>query len=296
MTTYVSCPVCASSHLQRKLLVTDFTVSKEQFEIWECGNCTLRFTQAVPSVEKIGHYYKSDDYVSHTNTKKGLINQLYHVVRKRTLRQKLKMIQRFCGLQTGNILDLGAGTGAFVNIMNRAGWNVTGLEPDATTRQLALQLQQAELQPIEELFKLPAESYDAITLWHVLEHVHSLHSYLDQLKRLIKPDGKIIIAVPNYTSYDADVYGSNWAAYDVPRHLYHFSPQSMTLLVEKRGWAIQAIKPMWFDSFYVSMLSERYKKGKNNLLKACSVGLISNLKAFINPKKCSSLIYVIGKQ
>jgi 2-polyprenyl-3-methyl-5-hydroxy-6-metoxy-1,4-benzoquinol methylase len=293
--TYASCPVCSSIHLQQKLLVTDFTVSKEQFEIWECRNCTLRFTQAVPPIEKIGDYYKSDDYVSHTNTKKGLVNQLYHVIRKRTLRQKLRLVQRFCSLQTGSILDVGAGTGAFVHTMNKAGWKVTGLEPDATTRQLAFQLQQTELQPIEELFKLPAETYDAITLWHVLEHVHALHSYLDQLKRIIKPNGKIIIAVPNYTSYDAAVYGSNWAAYDVPRHLYHFSPRSMAMLVGAGGWTIQAIKPMWFDSFYVSMLSEQHKTGTNNLLKACFIGWVSNLKAFFNHKKCSSLIYIISK-
>jgi 2-polyprenyl-3-methyl-5-hydroxy-6-metoxy-1,4-benzoquinol methylase len=293
--TYASCPVCASVQLQQKLRATDFTVSKEQFEIWECSNCTLRFTQAVPPIEKIGAYYKSDEYVSHTNTKKGLVNQLYHVIRKHTLRQKLRLVQRFCSLQTGSILDVGAGTGAFVHTMSKAGWKATGLEPDATTRQLAFQLQGTELQPIGELFKLPAETYDAITLWHVLEHVHALHSYLDQLKRLIKPNGKIIVAVPNYTSYDAAAYGSNWAAYDVPRHLYHFSPRSMAMLVEAGGATIETIKPMWFDSFYVSMLSEQYKTGKSNLLRACYIGLVSNLKAFLNTKKCSSLIYIIRK-
>ncbi|MEX0635867.1 MAG: class I SAM-dependent methyltransferase, partial [Ferruginibacter sp.] len=149
--------------------------------------------------------------------------------------------------------------------------------------------------PSSEIFNLPAEQYDAITMWHVLEHVHQLHEYIDQLKKLIKPSGKMVIAVPNYTSDDATHYGKYWAAYDVPRHLYHFSPASMKALMVRHGMRVVQCKPMWFDSFYVSMLSEQYKNGNGNLVAAFFRGLASNITAFSNNEKCSSVIYVIEK-
>jgi hypothetical protein len=151
------------------------------------------------------------------------------------------------------------------------------------------------LQDTAELFSLPAEGYDAITLWHVLEHVHDLHPYLERLKALIKKGGRIFIAVPNYTSYDATVYGAAWAAYDVPRHLYHFSPDAMEGLLTGHGLQLHYSQPMWYDSFYISMLSEKYRNGKGNMPGAIYRGLVSNIKAFVDKSKCSSLIYVIGK-
>jgi SAM-dependent methyltransferase len=148
---------------------------------------------------------------------------------------------------------------------------------------------------MDQFFHLPAESFDAITLWHVLEHVHDLSAYVQQLKSLLKERGKLFIAVPNYTSKDAAIYKESWAAYDVPRHLYHFSPRSMQSLMEKHGLKLLGYKPMWYDSFYISMLSSKYKNGKTNLLASFFNGLSSNLKAMGDVKKCSSVIYVIGK-
>jgi 2-polyprenyl-3-methyl-5-hydroxy-6-metoxy-1,4-benzoquinol methylase len=204
-------------------------------------------------------------------------------------------VQTETGKQQGKILDIGCGTGAFLNTMTLAGWESTGLEPDDAARKKAQELYNINPKPSHEIFNLPHNTYDAITMWHVLEHVHQLHEYITQLKNMLTTNGRIFIAVPNYTSYDAQYYAAHWAAYDVPRHLYHFSLASMKNLVEQHGLTIKKIKPMWFDSFYVSMLSEQYKNGKGNIVKAFFIGFVSNLKTLFNKGKCSSLIYVIGK-
>lgn len=289
------CPVCSSSRIGQVLGAEDYTVSHETFAIWECADCTVRFTQLVPVPEAIGKYYQSDNYISHTDTNKGIVNKLYHYVRRSTLRRKCKMLQQQTGLPTGRLLDIGAGTGAFVHTMQGAGWQVTGLEPDDGTRLRAAELHKVNLLDAGALFGLPDAQFDAITLWHVLEHVHDLHRYFDQFVKLLTAKGVLLIAVPNYTSYDGQWYGSSWAAYDVPRHLYHFSPKSMEHLINLHGLKLRAMKPMWFDSFYISMLSEQYKNGKGNLLKAVWNGLQSNLRAAGDAGKCSSVIYIIEK-
>jgi len=295
MIDYKVCPNCSDSRISNVFCVKDFTVSKEEFEIWECENCSQRFTQNIPCEEEIGKYYQSENYISHTDTSKGLINDLYHKVRKRTLVQKKKLVEKETGKTSGNILDIGAGTGAFLNTMKLANWSFTGLEPDETARKKALELYNINLKKTGEFVSLPNESFDAITMWHVLEHVHDLHEYMEQLKSLIKPTGKIFIAVPNYTSFDAKHYKQFWAAYDVPRHLYHFSPKSMQKLLSIHDLKLDKMKPMWYDSVYVSMLSEQYKTGSSHPANALFFGIISNLKALANTANCSSVIYIISK-
>ncbi|MGN6531557.1 MAG: class I SAM-dependent methyltransferase, partial [Ginsengibacter sp.] len=210
--------------------------------------------------------------------------------------QKKNLIEKMTGKKTGNILDVGAGTGAFLNTMKQASWNGTGLEPDETARKKALELYGLNLFESEKLFSLSAETFVAITLWHVLEHVHELQKYIEQLKNLLSKEGKLFIAVPNYTSGDEKIYGEFWAAYDVPRHLYHFSPKAMETLVNSHGLKIENIKPMWYDSVYVSMLSEKYKTGDSHPARAFINGMISNLEAISDKTKCSSLIYIISKR
>ena len=293
--TYQQCPCCGSTHIAPQLKAIDYTVSKDLFDIWHCNDCTLRFSQNVPDEDSIGPFYQSTSYVSHSDTQEGFINKLYHRVRNFTLNQKRKLIIDATQTTDGNLLDVGAGTGAFSNEMNQSGWQVTGLEPDTTARQVALNKFGLQLDEPEKLFSLPANTFDAITMWHVLEHVHNLHGYLEQYHKILKPNGRLIIAIPNYTSYDAQHYNEYWAAYDVPRHLYHFSPKSMDTLAVLKGFKIEAYKPMWFDSFYVSMLSEKYKTGKDNHPKAVWNGFLSNLKALGNSKLCSSVIYVLAK-
>lgn len=294
MIHYSNCPACHSTSIHTQLRAKDHTVSQKEFEVWHCDSCTLRFTQDVPEQEAIGAYYQSDNYISHSDTKKGLVNRLYHIVRDHTLKTKQKLVQQQTGLTKGKLLDIGCGTGAFLNTMQKAGWQITGLEPDATAREKAASLYNIHPSAPEQLFSLPEGSFNAITMWHVLEHVHNLEGYLAKLQRLLAPGGKLIIAVPNYTSADAAYYGQHWAAYDVPRHLYHFSPASMKQLLGRFGLQLNGIKPMWFDSFYVSMLSEKYKNGKENILGAFWRGLRSNFAATRDHARCSSVIYIAG--
>lgn len=293
---YEHCLCCGSAAINKVFECRDYTVSQEYFEIWECHTCSFRFTQNVPDESSIGVYYKSDTYVSHSDTRKGLVNRLYHYVRNFTLTTKLNVVKEVTGLKHGVLLDVGAGTGAFANIMQQAGWNVKGLEPDETARANALNNYKMQLEELKALDNFEENTFDAITLWHVLEHVHELHTYLKKFLEILKPAGRLIIAVPNYTSYDAGYYKQYWAAYDVPRHLYHFSPKSMNFLLEQEGFAVESIQPMWYDSFYVSMLSEKYRHGKDNFLSAFFIGLLSNLKTAFNKKRCSSIIYIIRKK
>lgn len=253
------------------------------------------FTQDVPDESSIGAYYQSENYISHSDTRQGLVNSLYHAIRKRTLRQKQGLIEKQTGKKAGSLLDIGAGTGAFVHQMQQAGWNVTGLEPDAAAIRRARERSGVELQSTSVLFELQEGSFDAITMWHVLEHVHRLHEYLEKIARLLNSTGVLVVAVPNFTSKDALDYQQYWAAYDVPRHLYHFSPLSMQMLMQKHGLKVEKVLPMWFDSFYVSLLSESYRNGKPNLVSGFLHGLKSNTKAVFDRKKASSLIYIIRK-
>lgn len=292
---YTVCPVCGTNSLDACFQVKDYTVSQSDFEIINCNSCTVRLTQSVPDAAGIGTYYKSENYISHTNTNKGLVNKLYGFVRNYTLQGKKKLVQRATGKQAAALLDVGSGVGSFANIMQQHQWHVTALEPDGDARNKAHELYNLQLQPSEQLFSLADNSFDAITLWHVLEHVHDLEKYLQTFNRLLTANGALIIAVPNYTSYDAVAYGKYWAAYDVPRHLYHFSPHSMKILMQRYGFYVEKMKPMWFDSFYVSLLSNRYKYGRFRYLKAAAIGLWSNIKAITNSEKCSSVIYVIKK-
>jgi 2-polyprenyl-3-methyl-5-hydroxy-6-metoxy-1,4-benzoquinol methylase len=301
---YNSCPVCGSPGISKILTTKDFTVTNKQFEVFHCVNCQLRFTQNVPDADSIGEFYKSENYISHSDTSKGLVNRIYQLVRKRATAQKRKLIEKVTGRNTGNLLDIGSGTGYFAAEMQKAGWQVTGLEPDAGARKIAEEVNKIVLTSTDNLFQLPANSFDVITLWHVLEHVHDLKKYVDQFKYLLNEDGRLFIAVPNYTSYDAEVYKEYWAAYDVPRHLYHFSPGSMKYLMESAGLKITGLRPMMFDSYYVSLLSSKYKDsmkaghsghGSTNWPGAIFTGLRSNLKAMRNVQKCSSVIYIISK-
>jgi 2-polyprenyl-3-methyl-5-hydroxy-6-metoxy-1,4-benzoquinol methylase len=295
MIHYTECPVCKSSSVRPDFSAKDHTVSQAMFAVWHCNECSAGFTQDVPDQEAIGVYYASENYISHSDTQKGFINKLYHLIRKRTLLSKMRMMRSQTLKATGYILDVGCGTGAFLHTMQEAGWKTTGLEPDATARTKAKQLYNIETLPSNELFKLPAATYDAITAWHVLEHVHQLHEYIAQLKKLLADNGRLFIAVPNYTSYDATKYKENWAAYDVPRHLYHFSPKSMNTLMSMHGLRVNKKKPMWFDSFYVSMLSEQYQHGRGNIIAAFFAGFISNIKTIFDKERCSSIIYIISK-
>lgn len=291
MKHYDLCPVCGSAEISILFTAKDHMVSGETFPVAGCVRCKTRFTQDVPEESSIGPYYQSEAYISHTDTRKGLVNRLYHLVRNYTLQAKKRSMTKTLGRDKGSILDYGCGTGAFLGVMKNAGWTVAGIEPDAYARQLAKSVHGVEAMEPAALKGIPDAAFDIITLWHVLEHVYDLHGTLGHLKRVLKPGGHIFIAVPNYTSADAAHYGAYWAAWDVPRHLYHFSPHAIKMLMEKHGFRMRALKPMWFDSFYVSMLSERYRHEEPNLVSAAWYGLRSNIAAIGHPDRCSSVVY-----
>lgn len=290
---YSNCPVCSSPHILPFSEIKDFSVSQRSFAVVSCNTCGLKFTQNVPDAEAIVPYYAFTDYVSHNDTRDGIINNLYQRVKKFTIRQKVAMINALVYEKKGTLLDIGCGTGSFLEAMQADGWRIEGIEPDAGARKLATEKTGISIYGTERLTRMEPGSFDVITLWHVMEHVHGLQEYVKNVAKLLAPGGLLIVAVPNYTSFDAGYYGNYWAAWDVPRHLYHFSPNAMRAFMHQHHFQPLLIKPMWFDSFYVSMLSEKYKNG--SLIRGGFVGLWSNICALVNKDKCSSLIYINKK-
>jgi 2-polyprenyl-3-methyl-5-hydroxy-6-metoxy-1,4-benzoquinol methylase len=288
-----NCPVCQNDTFEKYLEVQDYTVSQKKFQIMTCKSCGFKFTNPRPDQNEIGEYYKAESYISHTNTSRGLIAKIYHAVRKYTLTGKLKLINSLYP-QKGKLLDVGCGTGMFLNEARENGWKVNGIEPDSGARQIAEEINKATIKT-EILSSFQNEQFNIITMWHVLEHVHLLNETVDWLKERLSENGSLIIAVPNHESKDAEIYQAQWAAYDVPRHLYHFSQKSMTQLFEKKGFRLEKTLPMKFDSFYVSMLSTKYQNGIINYSKAFLDGLKSNIDAGTNNNNYSSLIYVFKK-
>ena len=268
--TIAECPACGGKELVDFAVVKDYSVSQEDFKLVKCTGCGLRITQDQPDMESIGPYYASEDYISHSDTKKGLVNALYHRVRKHMLQKKQNLVERF--VKKGSLLDIGTGTGYFIDHMKQAGWNVLGLEPDAGAREYAKKEFGVEVHDIDQLDSIGGNSYNVITMWHVMEHVHDLNSHVDHLQRILKDDGILIVAVPNPLSADANHYGKHWAAYDVPRHLWHFSPKSMETLLGRHGFEIVKMQGMPFDAYYVSLLSEKYKGSSLGLVRGAISG------------------------
>lgn len=282
------------SEKRHYLTCKDYTVSKKNFDLVYHNDLEMLETFPQPKAEELSGYYESDDYISHTDSKETAIDKVYQTVKKLALANKLKLINSF-KTDDKNLLDVGCGTGDFLLTCKNKGWKVTGVEPNAKAKIAAENKLKGTtgFEIYSDINQLNSEAqFDVITLWHVLEHVPNLEIYISSLKKLLKPNGVLIVAVPNFKSYDAKYYKQFWAAFDVPRHLWHFSKKSIQLLFEKHEMSIVKILPMWFDSFYVSLLSEKYKNGKGNFLKAFYIGLLSNIKA-IDTKEHSSLIYLL---
>ncbi|WP_353722686.1 class I SAM-dependent methyltransferase [Dyadobacter sp. 676] len=295
--TLDKCPVCQQSSFSNYLNVEDYTVSHKEFTIQQCNSCYFLFTNPRPSEEQIGAYYESQDYISHHDDARDLMSKAYTSVRNHTIEQKVKLINSLVQPK-GTLLDIGCGTGSFLSAVKQDGWKTFGTEPDPGAREIASKRVGATIfEGITEQ-TLDTQLYDIITLWHVLEHVHKLNETIDWLQNHLRPNGRIIIAVPNPQSHDAAKYGRFWAAYDVPRHLYHFTRASMKNLLQRHDLVVKKILPMWFDSFYVSMLSTKYKNKKMNIFDSVITGLQSNLKGRAGTNKelnTSSLIYIISK-
>ncbi|SDS42203.1 class I SAM-dependent methyltransferase [Winogradskyella sediminis] len=276
---------------QTYLTLKDHSVSKEEFQLLYNEELDMLETSPQPKSQKLAEYYKSENYISHTDTKRNLLEYVYHKVREISLRRKLKLINSFQS-ESKTLLDIGCGTGDFLETALKDNWKITGIEPNESARQIANSKTNNAVFETEELSKLKSNSFDVITLWHVLEHLPNLEMHTALLKSLLKPNGTLVIAVPNYKSYDAEYYKNFWAAYDVPRHLWHFSKNSISKLFSKEQMELMKLLPMKFDAYYVCLLSEKYKSGIMNPMKAFWVGWLSNRKAK-RTNEYSSHIYVL---
>ena len=276
------------SNKKHFLTVKDYSVSKETFDLYYDETLDMLITHPQPSLENLGKYYESEDYISHTDNKRSLFEKLYHFIKSIALQNKLNLINSL-QLNKGQILDIGAGTGEFLSVAKNDGWQAIGVEPSDKAKSIAIN---KGILFVEKTTELENHSFDVISMWHVLEHVPDLDKQIKELKRLLKPTGTLIIAVPNFKSFDAKHYGKFWAAYDVPIHFWHFSKTAIKLLFEKEEMKLEKVLPMKFDSFYVSLLSEKYKSGKMNFVKAFLIGIQSNWKASQH-FEYSSHIYIL---
>ena len=285
------CPVCGSQKMEIFLKLKDYFLTGESFEISRCIECGFKFTNPVPRETDLQKYYESDEYISHSNTSKGLINRIYQSVRKYSIKKKVRISTS--KLVRGEALDIGCGTGDFLKEMSNSGWNVKGIEPNDVARNSAIKNYGLDIYSESQLFEFRENCFDVITMWHVLEHVYDLKKHLTQIRMILRKEGRLVIALPNADSLDAKIYKSFWAAYDVPRHLYHFNQSSFRRLMEEFDFEIVTIKPMVFDSFYISILSEKYRHGEINYLSSFFNGLKSDLYGLSDKKYYSSLIYVL---
>jgi len=275
------------SHLKLK----DYSVSGDSFELFYDPSREMLYTHPKPPISELSNYYSNTNYISHTNQRKSFFDLLYHAVRSVSVRRKLRLLKPYQSKQSA-LLDVGAGTGFFLRAAKKRGWTVTGIEPNPSARNRANLKAPNSVFDTTTLQKLPEKSFDVITLWHVLEHLPNLEGDIKMLQKLLKPNGRIVLAVPNYKSFDALYFKNFWAAYDVPRHLWHFSQHSISCLFSEVQMKLELTHPLVMDSFYVSFLSNKLKSGSLRILNSLWVGLLSNIKA-LNSGEYSSLIYVL---
>ncbi len=283
------CPLCGHTETETFLQSKDYSYSKEDFKIESCKSCGFKFTNPIPTEESIGNYYKSDIYISHNDSNKGLMNKVYKWVRKRAIKSKERIVSDLTSQK--NILDIGCGTGDFLGFCKEHGWSTKGLEPDPGAREKCLS-KGIDVANIDELHNPNFHKVNVITMWHVLEHVYHLQRDFKRMVDLLEDNGVMVIAVPNHISYDAKKYHEFWAAYDLPIHLYHFKPKDIELLAEQHHLKFERMIPMKWDAYYVSMLSESFK-GRNKWL-GLKTGFLSNMKA--KNGEYSSQIYILRKK
>lgn len=294
MFTLTNCPICNGERFVKLFDCTDHTHSGLAFTLERCAHCALIITNPRPDDNALSGFYASEQYISHSNTSKGLINKLYKLVRAFTLRSKVRIIRKH--KRTGRLLDIGSGAGHFLNACKKSGYEVTGMEPDSRTREASRVQFGIDVEDEVSLAKYDRKTFDIISMWHVLEHVPEPRKRMEQVSQLLKDDGLVLVALPNPASHDALYYASAWAGYDVPRHLFHFTPDAFEKLMKDTHFEIIKVLPMYFDAFYVSMLSERNRKRSLPVLRGFMRGLISNIFAFLSATPIySSQIYIVRK-
>ena len=287
-----NCPWCDSDKTQMHLWVKDLFLTGEAFEIQECLKCGLLFTEPRPDPNSIGKYYQSEEYYSHQENKNGFIPRIYETVKGFNQKKKYKLATK--GMNKGRMLEIGCGAGDFLKVMENKGWNCTGIEPSENAKAIAIKKVKAQLYNPEDINSLPNESFDLITMWHVLEHVDNLKEEIMHLERLLKKGGRLVLALPNFKSADAEYYREYWAAYDVPRHFNHFCRESINNIFKNTTLKLKKTDKLVWDAYYISYMSEKYKNHTLPLLKGAWRGLLSNSKAR-KSGEWSSLVYVLER-
>ncbi|HHN47427.1 MAG TPA: class I SAM-dependent methyltransferase [Bacteroidales bacterium] len=288
------CQVCENKILREFLQLRDYFLSQEEFTLLKCLNCGLLHTIPRPAKEEVGSYYNSKDYTSHNNTKLSLKNILYRKARYYALSRKLKFIKKYSS--HGKILDIGSGTGEFLNFCKKNGWETLGIEPNKAARDFSIRNYGLKILESEQYLRTEKTSFEVISMWHVLEHLENPVEQFAMNRELLKENGLLVVALPNYESWDARYYGKFWAAYDVPRHLFHFPEKAVLWLAQKTGFTFLEKQPLKLDAFYISLLSEKYAHGKMNYFRAFFNGLRSNQKAKTGKFGYSSWVYLMTRK
>ena len=272
---------------QRKthIEVVDYFLTKEKFKIQKTSVPGLLKTTPTPTKEDIIKYYKSERYISHNSRKTGLFFFFYRFLRSINFYVKYRFLSSTKNNQ--NVLDFGSGEGYFLNKLQKKGIKACGVDSSETPSLTSV---------YKSIFaeQLNNQKFSHITAWHSIEHVHDLEKTISRMYDLLDEKGTIIVGVPNYLSFDARYYKRFWAAYDVPRHLWHFDKKSLKEVFENKGFRLVKSSPMILDAYYVSLLSESYKKSTLKILKSIFVGTISNALALFT-KEYSSNIFVFTK-
>ncbi len=295
MPDHNKCPLCGSAESVLLFECKDHLVTGEFFPLKKCKSCGFIFTDNYPDQNNAPAYYRSDEYISHTDANKGLVNKTYHLIRKWMLADKYKILKKESGLKTASVLDIGSGTGYFPSYLKHKGWSCSGIEISEEARSFARREKNVELLAPEDIDTFLNGSMDIITMWHTLEHFYKPGDYLQNAHRILNDKGLLVIAIPNNLSYDAGHYKAFWAAWDVPRHLWHFNPATIEKLSDTYGFRLIKKYRLPYDAFYISILSERYRNSKTPLLKGSLTGLISWIRSVFNIEKTSSLVYIFKK-
>jgi 2-polyprenyl-3-methyl-5-hydroxy-6-metoxy-1,4-benzoquinol methylase len=291
MKEILKCPICGYEEFSEFLKLKDYFLTGEEFRILKCENCEFLFTNPQPEIENLQLYYQSDNYISHSGSKKGILNRYYHTGRNYAVKLKHNLVTKYAS--GSKVIDIGCGTGELLMQFKRNNWETYGIEPNGKARVIAREKNNIQVGEEEDLETLKSGTFDVVMMWHVLEHVADLNKKIRQVKKIMKKEGTFFVALPNCKSRDASIYGKYWAAYDVPRHLYHFTQNTTRTLFNNFQMDIEKIIPMKLDAYYISLLSEKYRNGKINWTRALINGFRSNRYARKNNTEYSSLIYVV---
>lgn len=290
------CLACGAADSSELYHAKDHLVSGKEFLIRKCNACGMGRTVDPPSENDAGAYYVSDEYISHTDRKQSISDYLYHLARSFMLGRKQRLVTSATGKSAGVLIDIGSGTGYFPAFMKKKGWQTTGVEiSESAMRYSADRFGLNAVSPAE-VRDLPSATADCITLWHVLEHLYRPDEWISEVSRMLKDDGKCILALPNFSSADAEWFGNSWAALDVPRHLWHFTPGSVQLFAERNGFSCERVLPLPLDLFYISILSYRNRGISPALIRGMITGVFLAVRSGFRKEKSSSLVYVLAKK